>query len=169
MVRRIVALGLLALAGGLVSLSQAGPLGVGVVLGEPTGLTAKQWLGRGHAVDAAAAWSFADATALHFQMDYLFHRPSPPEIEVPGLLFYFGVGGRIKLIDEDEGRGKRDDGDRIGVRFPLGLDYLFAKSHLEVFMEIAPILDLAPESDFEINGGVGLRYYFGGRPRSRRI
>jgi hypothetical protein len=167
MVRRIVALGLLVLAGGLASLSEAGPVGVGIVLGEPTGLTAKQWLGRGHAVDAAAAWSFADETALHFQMDYLFHRPGPPEIEAPGLFFHFGLGGRIKLVD-DEGRGKDDD-DRIGVRFPLGLDYLFAKSPLEAFLEIAPILDLAPESDFEINGGIGLRYYFGGRPRARHI
>jgi hypothetical protein len=138
----------------------AGPLGVGVMLGEPTGLSAKAWTSRETALDLGVAWSFADEVALHVHSDYLVHKPGPPEIEVGGLLFYFGLGGRMKL---------EEDGNRVGVRVPLGLDYLFAQSHLEFFLEIVPILDLAPETELMGNGGLGIRYYFGGRPRTRQL
>jgi len=147
------------------SAAHAGPFGIGVVIGEPTGVTFKTWMGGDQAIDAAAAWSFVDGTSLHFHMDYLYHKPGPPEMAVPGLLIHFGLGGRLKVGDDD----KHGDGDnRLGIRVPVGLDYLFAKSHLELFFEVAPLLDLAPETDFLVNGGVGLRYYLGGRPSSRR-
>ena len=151
------------------SAAYAGPFGIGVVVGEPTGVTFKQWVGGDQAIDGAAAWSFADGTALHFHMDYLYHKPGPPETAVPGLLFYFGLGGRLKAGDSDHHGDDHGDDNRLGIRVPLGFDYLFAASHLELFFEVAPIMDLAPETDFLVNGGVGLRYYLGGRPSRRRM
>jgi hypothetical protein len=141
---------------------------MGITLGEPTGLTFKQWMQHNRAVDLAAAWSFADEAALHVHMDYLYHFPGPPEIEVPGLLLYFGVGGRIKLVEDDNDKDGEAE-NRLGVRVPLGVDYLFARSHVELYFEVAPLVDLAPDTDFQLNGGVGVRYYFGSRPRTRRI
>ena len=138
----------------------AGPLGIGVMLGDPTGLSAKVWTTRDTGMDLGVAWSFIDEAALHVHGDYLIHKPGPPEIEVGGLLFHFGLGGRIKL---------EEDSNRVGVRVPVGLTYLLAQSHLEFFLEVAPILDLAPETDVTANGGLGIRYYFGGRPRTRRL
>jgi hypothetical protein len=138
----------------------AGPLGIGVMVGEPTGLSAKMWGTRSTAMDLGVAWSFADEVALHVHGDYLVHKPGPPDINVGGLLFYAGVGGRMKL---------EEDGNRVGVRFPLGVTYLFTQSHLDFFLEIAPILDLAPETKLMGNGGLGIRYYFGGRPRTSRM
>jgi hypothetical protein len=41
-----------------------------------------------------------------------------------------------------------------------GLDYLFANTPLDIFLELAPILDLAPKVDFDFNGTIGIRYYF---------
>jgi hypothetical protein len=38
--------------------------------------------------------------------------------------------------------------------------YLIPNSQFEVFAEVAPILDLAPSTSLEWNGGVGFRYYF---------
>jgi len=143
----------------------AGSLGAGIMVGEPTGLSFKQWVGRGHAMDLGVAWSFVDEAALHVHADYLFHRPGPPEISVGGLLFYAGLGGRIKLEEDKHG----DANNRVGVRLPLGVTYLFAQSHLDFFFEIAPLLDLAPATEFGVNGAFGIRYYFGGRPHLRRI
>jgi hypothetical protein len=165
MARPVVLLAVLMLVTACAAEVAAGPLGVGVIVGEPTGLSLKQWIGQGRAVDLAAAWSFVDDAALHVHMDYLFHAPRPPEIDVPGLLFYFGIGGRIKLVDDE---GDEESDNRLGVRVPLGLDYLFAQSHLEMFLEVAPLLDLAPETEFTVNGGLGIRYYFGGRPAVKR-
>jgi hypothetical protein len=65
------------------------------------------------------------------------------------------------LVSEE---GDAESDNRLGVRFPLGLDYLFARSHMEMFFEVAPLLDLAPDTEFTVNGGFGFRYYFGGRP-----
>jgi hypothetical protein len=166
MTRGMMAIVVLALICACVSAVQAGPFGVGIMAGEPTGLTFKQWMAHGRAIDLAAAWSFTDYAAVHIHMDYLFHFPGPPEIEVPGLLFHFGLGGRIKLAEDGD---DKDSDNRLGLRIPIGFDYLMARSHLEVFLEVAPIMDLAPETELRMNGGIGIRYYFGGRPRSRRI
>ena len=157
--RLVVIMGFVALACVSPRAAVAGPLGVGIMVGEPTGLTIKQWLGHGHAFDLGAAWSFVDDAALSVHADYLVHNPGPPEINVGGLLFYYGLGGRIKLEEND---------NRVGVRIPLGITYLFAKSHLDFFFEIAPLLDLAPETDFLVNSGFGVRYYLGRRPHSGR-
>ncbi len=53
--------------------AQNSGLGVGMILGEPTGLSAKMWTGKMTAFDAAAAWSFGDEGALHLHADMLFH------------------------------------------------------------------------------------------------
>lgn len=150
-----------------VSGAVAGSFGAGIMIGEPTGLTFKQWMQHNRALDLAAAWSFANEAALHVHMDYLYHVPGPPEIEVPGLLFHIGVGGRIKLVEDDNDKDNEAE-NRLGVRVPLGVDYLFARSHVELFLEVAPLVDLAPDTDFTVNGGMGIRYYFGARPARRR-
>ena len=46
-------------------------LGVGVILGEPTGISLKAWTSDKHAVDAAVAWSFSENDSFQFHADYL--------------------------------------------------------------------------------------------------
>ena len=129
----------------------AGDLGVGVILGEPTGLSFKQWVTGRTALDAAAAWSFGDESAFHVHMDYLLHTGGPSGEDIGRMLLYLGIGGRLKAEDDDA---------RIGARVPLGLAYEFDESPIEVFFEVAPILDLAPETELRVNGGFGIRYFF---------
>ena len=125
--------------------------GVGVILGEPTGLSFKQWVSDQTAIDAAAAWSFGEENAFHVHLDYLIHTGGRPDPEVGRIFFYFGIGGRLKA-EEEQGR--------IGARIPLGVAYEFDESPVDVFFEIAPILDLAPETELRVNGGFGVRYFF---------
>ncbi len=33
-------------------------------------------------------------------------------------------------------------------------------SPIDVFLEIAPIVDLAPATELSVNGGIGIRFYF---------
>jgi len=66
----------------------------------------------------------------------------------------------VKLKDDNNGRGRRNDHDELlGVRVPFGLTYLFAKSPFDIFAEIVPILDLVPDTDFGLNGAIGVRFY----------
>lgn len=136
--------------------------GIGVIIAEPTGLSAKLWFNEHEAVDMAAAWSFARHDSFQLHADYLYHRydifeNADTTVGRPAL--YFGLGARLKLGD-DEARGDDED-DRLGIRVPGGVTYRFAKAPFDVFAELVPVLDLAPETELELNGAVGGRFYFG--------
>lgn len=128
--------------------------GVGAIIGEPTGLSIKYWLDGKNAVDAALAVSLSDSNAFQFHADYLIHSGSSTinSTEVKGSLpWYYGIGGRIKNVHNDA---------HFGVRIPLGITYLVSEMPMDVFAEIAPVLDLTPSVDLNLNGAVGIRYYF---------
>lgn len=133
--------------------AQDSGFGLGFILGEPTGMGAKLWVAKSVAIDGAFAWSFAtgdeEKGAFHLHTDCLLHNFEGR------LRTYYGIGARIKF-------GDRFDGERrVGVRVPVGITYLFGRSPWDVFIEILPLIDLAPDTDARINGGIGLRYYFG--------
>jgi|SRR6056297_2936326 len=127
--------------------AQRSGLGVGVILGEPTGLSVKKWTGSKTAIDAAAAWSLT-GEYIHFHADALVHSfaLSVDEGQLP---LYIGLGGRVLLADKPA----------IGVRVPVGAAYHFDAAPFDMFLELAPILDLIPDSDFDVNGAIGIRYY----------
>ncbi|MEO0085899.1 MAG: hypothetical protein ABIK37_04645 [candidate division WOR-3 bacterium] len=140
---------------GVVGIAMAGQgTGLGVIAGEPTGVSAKLWLSDFMAVDAAAAWSVVRYAALHVHADVLYHNTELLKVPVGELPAYLGVGGRFKVAGGDHYKA------RIGLRVPVGLEYLFDGVPLGVFMEVAPVFDLVPETQFDFNGGVGARWYF---------
>jgi len=127
--------------------------GLGVILGEPTGISGKLWTGDRTAIDGAVAWSFEDKTAVHLHADFLFHKFDHIEPEKGEFSLYYGIGGRIKFEDDS----------KAGVRFPGGINYLFPEAPLDLFVEIVPLLDLAPSTKFRFNAALGIRYFFGQR------
>ena len=134
-------------------------LGLGVILGEPTGFSVKYWLDKEHAIDGAAAWSFWDDDGFQIHGDYLWHNYDLLDIdEVSGELpVYYGVGARLKFTEDE---GKHDDHDTVfGIRVPLGISYMFGGSPVEAFGEIVPVLDLSPDVELNLNLAVGLRFY----------
>lgn len=127
-------------------------IGVGVILGEPSGISLKQWVSRTTAFDAGFAWSFANDTAIQLHADYLYHRVYLFESDdFEGRLpVYYGIGARTVLGDDPT----------VGIRFPVGIGRTFSSYPLELFFEIVPILDVAPKSSFDLNAAIGARYYF---------
>ena len=136
--------------------------GIGLIVGEPTGLTAKKWLSDTTAIDAAAAWSFDDFNSFQFHADYLWHNFDLIKTEdLPGRIpVYYGVGARIKLKGGNDGQGKGNEDARVGVRVPVGVSYLFHDVPVDLFAEVVPVLDIVPETKFGIGIGIGARYYF---------
>jgi len=132
-------------------INQAGSFGFGPLLGGPMGLTLKYWLSDKSAVDGALGWSFADPDGFQLHADYLYHVFDLFHIESGQLPLYFGVGGRVKFVQHGD--------NRAGVRGPIGIAYLLPNTRMEVFGEVAPVLDFAPSTRLEWNGGVGLRFY----------
>ena len=137
---------------GTVATNDHGGLGIGVILGEPTGFTLKYWLNQRNAFDVGAAWSFEDPGYFELYGDYLFHFFDLIKVPRGELPLYAGVGGRIAIPDSGS--------TRAGLRLPVGLAYEFADVPVEVFVEVAPIVDFAPSTELRWNGGIGVRFYF---------
>lgn len=150
---RLVSILCLVLVIGTVLPAAGGDVGLGIIAGEPTGLSLKTWLGDTNALDAASGWSLGENEWLYLHVDYLHHRYDlhVPELD-RGVPYYFGIGGRVLLRDGHE--------SRLGVRIPLGLDYVFDDSRFDVFIEVAPIVNLIPSTGFDLSGGIGARFWF---------
>jgi hypothetical protein len=131
-------------------MAQQKDFGLGIILGEPTGVSAKLWTSGENAFDFAAAWSFQGEGNLLLQADYVWHIFRLIPVESGRLPFYVGVGAEVIFSDNPV----------LGVRVPLGLDYLFANAPVDIFVELVPILRLAPSTDFDFAGGIGARYWF---------
>ena len=129
---------------------EAHEFGVGAVVGDPTAISAKAWTGRGTAFDFALAWSRDNDHRFNFHMDYLFHDYGAFENTEGRFPLYYGIGGRV--VDAND--------PRVGVRIPVGVNYLFGRSPFDTFFEIAPVLDVTPETEMDIEAGIGARFYF---------
>ncbi|MBI2345664.1 MAG: DUF3996 domain-containing protein [Deltaproteobacteria bacterium] len=156
MVFLLVAIGVPAWAG----VSPHGPegkrFGLGIVLGDPTGLTGKGYVSERLAVDGIVSWSFIDeAVTLIGDVTYDFFDLSMAGAAV-GIPFYAGVGGKV-AFDE---RGKNADRTLVGIRVPVGLAFQWAQHPIELFIEVAPGIELAPATTVDITGGLGARFYF---------
>jgi len=124
-----------------------GRFGAGIVLGAPTGLSAKYWLDKTHAVDAALG--FGD---ISIHADFLWHdtgllgRPRSGRLSA-----YGGLGAEFK----DYGHNSV-----LGIRAVGGAAYDFPSDPFEIFLELVPILRPSLNSGLYLNAGLGVRYYF---------
>jgi hypothetical protein len=135
--------------------ADANGLGLGLMLGEPTGISGKLWLDPVHAIDFALG-SFGyyvgspyDGVNIH--ADYLWHyygifgdRASEAYRRMP---LYLGAGAVFSTPGV------------AGVRGVMGVTYLF-DAPFDLFLEIAPTLVLAPSVGLGTDAGFGGRFYF---------
>jgi len=122
--------------------------GIGVILGEPTGVASKLWLHERVSLDVAGAWSFMSGS-FYVHGDIQWHMFDLIAVETGRLPLFVGAGARIKFTDTID----------VGVRFPLGLVYIFATAPVDIFVEVAPALVLVPATEFDIGAGIGVRFY----------
>lgn len=127
---------------------KTGDFGAGVILGDPTGITGKYWVGERQAVDAGIGFNGEPV----MYVDYLWHSwtvvPQPREGKMP---VYLGLGAQVRDPDSVE----------FGIRAVAGIAYWLPRHPVEIFVEIVPILRLTPHASVGLDAGIGLRYYFG--------
>ena len=125
--------------------AQGRAIGIGVILGEPTGLS----LRIGNFPILGIAWSLDNY--FHFHMDWWIYSG-----KLAGPLdWYFGIGGKLSVFDAN----KQGGAIGLGIRVPFGIDWFIIKP-LEFFAEIVPGLALVPATGFDIDGAIGLRFHF---------
>jgi hypothetical protein len=130
-----------------------GHFGMGMMVGEPTGLSGKLWLNGRSAVDGGLAWSFDGPDGIELHSDYLRHDFQLFSARSGALGLYYGAGGRLEINERAD--------DALGLRIPVGLNYVFERAPMDLFFEVAPIVNVLPETEFESSVAIGARYFFG--------
>jgi hypothetical protein len=143
------------------------PFGVGFAIGSPVALVGKAFLGSRNAIDFGLG-SFARygrydcddrpghrwCSNLTIHADYLWQEPLARG--TANLDWHIGVGGRLWFGDS-----RYEDAFALAGRMPFGLDLTFARPDmLEIFLELAPALYIAPAVGLTIEALIGPRIYF---------
>jgi hypothetical protein len=130
----------------------AGHIGLGLMVGEPSGLNVKYWLNRTLALDAAAGGSFHDDSNFYVHGDLLVHKFDLIPVPQGQMPVYIGGGVFARFRDG------RDN--QVGLRVPVGVSYMFEQKPVDIFMEVAPGLEVAPSARGDFTGGAGVRFWF---------
>jgi hypothetical protein len=145
------------------SVAQERGFGLGVIIGEPTGISAKLWTTSRNAFDFGLGWSiggdrvgnykgnYNGGSRVHFHMDYLWHSFDAIHSSERFPLYY-GLGGRINS-------GAGYDGS-VAVRGVIGIAWVPHNTPIDVFLELVPSLQFTPTTGFGIDAGIGVRYFF---------
>ena len=136
-------------------------IGVGIFLGQPTGLDVKIDLQRRSALDLVFGWDdFDDDRGRdgYAHLTYLINLGTARgrSVLVP---FRLGIGGVVY-----GGGGDFGDEINVGVRAPFEVGLRFRRTPLEIYGEVAVKLTLLDDNDnndnVDADGGIGLRVYF---------
>lgn len=133
------------------STAWANKTGLGISLGNPTGLNGKRWLDSKTAVDGGLGFSFGKHSNFSIHSDYLLHNEAAFYFndDYP-LDLYYGIGARMEFADDIE----------LGPRVPVGLVYRTPDDQSDIFAEAAPVIDLVGRQGLELHLLFGARYYF---------
>lgn len=132
--------------------------GLGVILGGPTGISARTSLDSKHSLDFAMAYSNHPYSGFYIHGTYLRDaaRLFPVANNNAPLELYYGLGMRIISIH----KGRYDGDTAIGARLPVGLLYNIYNPNLELFGEMSVALDVIPRTDIDLDVGLGIRFRF---------
>ena len=143
--------------------AQERKFGLGLIVGEPTGISAKLWTSHTTAFDFGLGWSVGGdrigkfngydngGSRVHFHMDYLWHAFEAIHSNERFPLYY-GIGGRINT-----GAGYNSS---IAVRGVFGIAWMPRETPIDLFFELVPSLQLTSTAGLALDAGLGARYYF---------
>ena len=140
------------------SVAQERKFGLGIILGEPTGISAKLWTSNENAFDFGLGWSiggdrlgrfdgnYNGGSRVHFHMDYLWHSFEAIH-STERFPLYYGIGGRINT-----GAGYSSS---AAVRGVLGIAWMPRETPIDIFLELVPSLQFTSSTGFAIDAGSG--------------
>ncbi len=138
--------------------ADGGPFGLGLILGSPTGLSGKVYFNKMNALDFAVGEAFINQRGFHLHADFLWHPVMLTQTDAFFLPLYLGIGARFLNHDR-----KDENDEHLGVRAPLGFLFDFRRVPLDVFFELALIVDFVRHGGSDVvdlNAAIGIRYYF---------
>lgn len=135
-----------------------GTIGIGIIVGEPVGISARLYLKDDQALQAAVGSAFIGG-GFQVHADYAFHPYVLQTRDSFVLATYIGPG--VRLIQYSDGRN--DSFFALGLRAVGGLLFDF-KNPLDAFIEVAGVFEYGFQDGeglgVALNAGAGVRYYF---------
>lgn len=132
--------------------AQQKKLGIGIVLGAPTGFSVKHWNTPTYAIQGAIGGGFNGIT---IGADFTFHTNAFNNARLP---FYYGPG--VFFGSAGFGGPRYSRGDlALGGRFIFGIDYLFHDHPFDIAFELGPALLVTPVVGMGIEVGLAFRFY----------
>ena len=136
-----------------------GTIGVGIIVGEPTGVCGKLYLSDDQAIQGAIGGAFVGG-GIQVHVDYVFHPYILQQRDSFVLATYIGPG--VRLIQYSNGRD--DNFFAFGLRGVGGLLFDFKDNPLDAFVEVAAVFEYGFRDNEgfgpSFNAGAGVRYYF---------
>ncbi|PQJ34681.1 hypothetical protein BSZ35_08775 [Salinibacter sp. 10B] len=132
----------------------SGAVGLGGQVGEPSGVTLKVHNAGAPSYDFLAAWSSV-SDFFFLNGHALFEKPLPAENVEQPLEWFIGPGAYVGVFEA----GPQDGEAVFGISGTIGVQMVLAE-HFELYLQATPRFNLAPETDGDLGGGLGLRYYF---------
>ena len=131
--------------------AESGSFGLGLILGQPTGVTGAYQLSDRTAIDAAIGLGWVDNRRFYLHVEFDYFLPTLISGGSAELSAYLGLGGFFYDLGDDPG---------FGARAPFGLSLDFTSVPLQLFLEASLLLLLTPDVDLDVRGALGFRYYF---------
>jgi hypothetical protein len=137
-------------------------VGIGIFVGEPTGLDVKLDLARRSALDIVlGVYSHYNRFNDGSGYAHLTYLVQPFVSYGDGIIVPLRVGIGVAVFDD---YGRYDDDINVAARVPFELGLRFRNTPLEIYFEIAvkmTFIDADPNDHpfLDLDGGVGLRFY----------
>jgi hypothetical protein len=130
--------------------AESGSFGLGLILGQPTGVTGAYQLSDRTAIDAALGLGWVDDRDFYVHVEFLYYLPTLVSGNSVELNAYLGIGGFFFAHNDPV----------FGARAPFGLSLDFTNVPLQIFLEASLLLAIVPDVDLDVRGALGFRYYF---------
>jgi hypothetical protein len=142
---------LLALLWSVPARAEGGPFGLGLIVGQPTGLTMGYQLSEKTMLDGAIGLGWVDNRRFYVHLEFDYFLPTLVSASSVDLNAYLGIGGFFYAFENDP---------TFGARAPFGLSLDFSNAPLQIFLEASVLLFLIDDVDIDVRGALGFRYYF---------
>jgi hypothetical protein len=150
MIKRILYFSILVVIIAHTGIAQSHGLGLGLTIGEPTGISCKGWVTNSGAIQLGIGYpSLSSSHGTALSAEYIWHSHIFRSHEYFPL--FYGLGGIF---------GVSGGTNIVGARGVFGIAWWPRRSSLDVFLQIVPTLYLRPATQFEFDFGFGVRYFF---------
>jgi hypothetical protein len=129
----------------------SGSLGIGAQFGSPSGFSLNMYQARGMSYDFLAAWDLDDFFFINGHGIFESGMGDTPNVRLQ-----YGPGVFVGFRD----RKPQDDETVAGISASLGVSIMPNNGPFEIYLRVTPRMNVVPNTDGAIGGGLGLRYYF---------